>query len=74
IMHGRGLGDDSPLFTPSSGDDTGWVLEENAVFMVKPLIMTEGRRRSVCLGDSVVCTPNGARRLGSRQIRIIEVV
>jgi Xaa-Pro dipeptidase len=73
IMHGRGLGDDAPLFTPSSGDDTGWVLEENAVFMVKPLIMTDGRRRSVCLGDSVVCTPNGARRLGRRPLRVIEV-
>lgn len=74
IMHGRGLGDDAPLFTPSSGNDTDWELEENQVFMVKPQISTEGRRLSVTLGDSVVCTPSGARRLGSRPVKIIEIV
>ncbi|HEX6510832.1 MAG TPA: M24 family metallopeptidase [Chloroflexota bacterium] len=74
IMHGRGLGDDAPLFTPSSGDDTGWVFEENQVFMVKPQISTDGRRLSVTLGDSVVCTLSGARRLGSRPVKVIELL
>jgi len=74
IMHGRGLGDDAPLFTFSrgAGYDT-WVLQENCVLMVKPIVMTEGRRQSVMLGDSVVCTPTGAARLGSRPMGIIEL-
>ena len=42
--------------------------------MVKPVIMTDGRRNSVVLGDSVVCTPNGARRLGSRRLGLIELL
>jgi Xaa-Pro aminopeptidase len=73
LMHGRGLGDDAPIFTPSSRHDVDWVLEENAVFIVKPMVLTEGRARQVCLGDSVVCTPNGARRLGSRPVGILEL-
>jgi hypothetical protein len=74
-MHGRGLGDDAPLHAFSSGGSVkSWVLEENSVFMVKPVIMTNGRRQSVVLGDSVVCTPAGARRLGSRRLGIIELL
>ncbi len=73
IMHGRGLGDDAPLFTPSSGNDVGWVLQQNQVFMVKPQITTDDRRLSVTLGDSVVCTAAGAQRLGSRPVEIIEI-
>ncbi len=73
LMHGRGLGDDSPLFTPSSRADIGWVVEEGSVYIIKPLVMTEGRRRAVCMGDSVVCTANGARRLGKRTIGILEL-
>jgi hypothetical protein len=43
------------------------------VFMVKPVIMTEGRARNVVWGDSVVATPTGARRLGTRPPAIIEI-
>jgi hypothetical protein len=39
--------------------------------MIKPVVMTEGRRKSVVWGDSVVATANGARRLGKRPPAII---
>jgi Xaa-Pro dipeptidase len=74
IMHGRGLGDDAPMFIFSSEKMRNWAIAENAVFMVKPVIMTEGRAKSVVWGDSVVATPNGARRLGKRPPAIIEIV
>jgi Xaa-Pro dipeptidase len=73
IMHGRGLGDDAPMFIFSDEAMRDWVVEANAVFMVKPVIMTEGRARNVVWGDSVVATPTGARRLGTRPPAIIEI-
>jgi len=73
IMHGRGLGDDAPMLIYSNPAMAGWRVEENAVFIVKPVIMTEGRKRYVVWGDSVVATPNGARRLGSRPPEIIAI-
>ncbi|MBV9121552.1 MAG: M24 family metallopeptidase [Chloroflexi bacterium] len=76
ITHGRGLGDDAPLYAISSRDQRvlDWQLRENAVMILKPLVMTEGRRSSVCLGDSMVCTPAGARRLGTRALKVLELV
>ncbi len=74
IMHGRGLGDDAPMFIFSDEEMRDWAIEANSVFMVKPVIMTEGRTRYVVWGDSVVATPAGARRLGTRPPEIIEIV
>jgi Xaa-Pro aminopeptidase len=73
IMHGRGLGDDAPMFIFSSEEMRNWVIAENSVFMLKPVIMTEGRAKSVVWGDSVVATPSGARRLGKRPPAIIQI-
>jgi hypothetical protein len=72
-MHGRGLGDDAPMFIFSDEEMRNWAIEENAVFMVKPVIMTEGRAKYVVWGDSVVATKTGARRLGTRPPEIIEL-
>jgi Xaa-Pro aminopeptidase len=71
IMHGRGLGDDAPMYIFSSETMRNWRIEANSVFMIKPVVMTEGRRKSVVWGDSVVATANGARRLGKRPPEII---
>jgi Xaa-Pro dipeptidase len=73
IMHGRGLGDDAPMLIYSDEGMRNWVIAENAVFMVKPVIMTEGRQKYVVWGDSVMVTPTGARRLGKRPPEIIAV-
>lgn len=74
IMHGRGLGDDSPMYI-MGGEDLmrKWRIETNAVFMVKPVVMTAGRQKSVTWGDSVVATPDGARRLGTRPPALLEI-
>jgi Xaa-Pro aminopeptidase len=73
IVHGRGLGDDMPIAIYGSQDPkmTGWPIEENAVFIVKPVVMTEGRTQSVCWGDTVVATRDGARRLGGRPREVL---
>ena len=63
-----------PPTTVEGGGTRNWAIAENSVFMVKPVIMTEGRAKSVVWGDSVVATPSGARRLGKRPPALIEIV
>jgi len=64
-MHGRGLGDDAPMYVFSAGKDVqGWALETNASFITKPVVSRDGHA-DVIWGDSVVVTPSGAQRLGT---------
>ncbi len=50
-----------------------WPIEENACFIVKPLVtMADGSKR-IHWGDTVVATPGGARRMGQRPREIVEV-
>jgi Xaa-Pro aminopeptidase len=67
IVHSRGLGLDAPVLVLRARDERtrDWVVEENAVFVVKPRVTGPGGR-TVMWGDSVVVTAEGARRLGSR--------
>jgi Xaa-Pro aminopeptidase len=67
IVHSRGLGLDAPVLVLRARDDRtrDWVVEENAVFVVKPRV-TGPEARMVMWGDSVAVTADGARRLGSR--------
>lgn len=76
LMHGRGLGDDSPLAVYGVRDETmaNWGMEENSAFIVKPVVWTKDRSRRIYWGDTVVCTASGARRLGKRPPSIIEIV
>lgn len=77
ILHGRGLGDDPPIviFGTEFGGQAqrmkNWRVEENACFVVKPLVTGPGR--TVCWGDSVVVRASGAERLGTRPPALIEI-
>jgi Xaa-Pro aminopeptidase len=67
-MHGRGLGEDRPLFSGGAGSEqTRQIkLEANNVFILKPSAATPDHKRHINWGDTVVVTPEGARRLGKR--------
>lgn len=73
-MHGRGLGDDSPMYVFSASEEIKrWVVEANASFITKPVVACHGRA-DIVWGDSVVVTPTGAKRLGKLAPEIIEIV
>jgi Xaa-Pro dipeptidase len=67
-MHGRGLGEDRPLFSGGAGSarTRQITLEANNVFILKPSAATPDHQRHINWGDTVVVTPDGARRLGKR--------
>ena len=75
LMHGRGLGDDSPIAIHQPRDATmaNWQFEENCAFIIKPMVASKDGTKRIYWGDSVVCGRDGARRLGSRSPAIIEV-
>jgi hypothetical protein len=75
IMHARGLGDDSPIhiLRPRCAD-ADWPIEENATFIVKPVIRTPDEAKRIYWGDTVVITKEGSKRLGTRKPEIMEVV
>jgi Xaa-Pro dipeptidase len=74
LMHGRGLGDDSPMYVFSAADEVkNWVVEANSSFITKPVVTSEGSA-DVVWGDSVVVTPTGAKRLGSLAPEFMEIV
>lgn len=75
LIHGRGLGDDSPIAIYKPRDDVmaKWVIQEKSAFIIKPLIRKAGSTKRIYWGDTVVCTERGARRLGSRPPAIIEI-
>jgi Xaa-Pro aminopeptidase len=68
VMHGRGLGEDTPIITPTSryGHDLATELRENVVCILKPEVRREDGGFPTAWGDTVVVTPNGGRRLGTR--------
>lgn len=73
VMHSRGHGQDAPVLTFQSRKDrmAGWKLEENSVFEVKPLVSTADGTRKFMWGDTVVVTPGGAKRLGTRAAPLV---
>ena len=74
LMHGRGLGDDAPMYVFSADERTRrWVLEENAAFIIKPVVTRDGYA-DVVWGDSVVITAAGAQRLGRIDPELLELV
>jgi Xaa-Pro aminopeptidase len=68
IIHSRGLGNDAPVLVFQARDErtAHWKLEENSVFIVKPVVSTPDGLRKIMWGDSVVVTPAGGERLGKR--------
>jgi Xaa-Pro dipeptidase len=67
-MHGRGAGDDGPIITDHARDPAqlAVALQENMVFIFKPSARTHDESSICTWGDTVVITPQGARRLGQR--------
>ncbi|MGH7091746.1 MAG: M24 family metallopeptidase, partial [Stellaceae bacterium] len=73
LMHGRGLGDDAPMYAFSaSAAAADWPLEAGACFVAKPVVSREGHA-DVVWGDSVVVTETGAQRLGTIPAEILEL-
>lgn len=75
IMHARGLGDDSPICIHTPRDDLmrDWPIEENATFIVKPMVRTPDSSKRLYWGDMIVTSATGAKRLGRRPAELIEI-
>lgn len=75
LMHARGLGDDSPIAIYAARNDLmrDWPIEENATFIVKPMIRTPDNQKRIYWGDTIVATKDGAKRLGTRAPQLIEI-
>ena len=66
-MHGRGTGDDGPLVTPNTRHEAqDVVMKENAVMCVKPGARVDGQPYVGSWGETVLVTPKGGVRLGTR--------
>ena len=69
LMHARGLGDEVPAVIDAEDlkKNGGTAIAENMVFVLKPRVRSaEGASAQV--GDTVVVTPAGGRRLGRRKL------
>ena len=72
MMHARGMGDESPALL---GDDDlerfrSVELRENMTFILKPAVRAANGRLAGRLGDTVVVTPSGGKRLGEREMKL----
>ena len=84
LLHGRGIGEDRPQITGELDDNVHGAttytmhldlpLIEGNVFVLKPGAMSEKAPDSIRCGDTVVITPNGARRLGKRRFTFPELL
>jgi Xaa-Pro aminopeptidase len=72
-MHGRGAGDDGPIITGHAKDpkQLGVPLRERMVFILKPQVHTASDSHNITWGDTVVVTPSGGQRLGTREHGIV---
>lgn len=75
LMHARGLGDEVPAIIDAADLERNRTLPiaENMTFVVKPRVRSEDGTVSAQLGDTVVVTPAGGRRLGRRSLELIVV-
>jgi Xaa-Pro dipeptidase len=75
LMHGKGLGDDAPIaiYGTRDGRMSGWPIENSACFVIKPMVMRGEKEQFVYWGDTVVATPEGARRLGSHPVGLLQI-
>lgn len=74
IVHGRGHGMDGPVLVYEARDTqtANWPIAENSVFILKPNISLPDGSKMIMWGDSVVVSPSGAERLGTRLPPLIE--
>jgi Xaa-Pro aminopeptidase len=75
LMHGKGLGDDAPIAIYGTRDErmADWPIEINACFVIKPMVMRGEREQFVYWGDTVVATADGARRLGTQPVGLLQI-
>jgi len=74
LMHGRGLGDDTPMYVFSAPTEIQrWAIVENSSFITKPVVTRDGHA-DVMWGDSIVVTAKGPQRLGTLAPDFTELV
>jgi Xaa-Pro aminopeptidase len=73
MMHARGLGDDGPALLGNRDLERFSMvqLETGMVFILKPQVRAAEGKGRASIGDTVVITENGARRLGKRELKLI---
>ena len=73
MMHARGLGDDGPALLGDRDLERfrRIELETGMVFILKPQVRAAAGKGRASIGDSVVVTERGARRLGSRELKLM---
>jgi Xaa-Pro aminopeptidase len=73
LFHGMGLGEDAPL-VHGDRDNDGWErkLRVGNTFVLKPCPGVDGAVESLRVGDTVQITSSGAKRLGKRELKLVE--
>jgi Xaa-Pro aminopeptidase len=68
-LHGRGAGDDGPIITNTAKEPymLRMPLEENMVLIFKPQVTTGDHKYPIAFGDTVMVTPKGGERFGTRE-------
>lgn len=72
LMHARGLGDELPGMVTEGTLEKSYdiPIAENMVFILKPRVRNAETKISASIGDTVVVTPAGGRRLGKRELSL----
>jgi Xaa-Pro aminopeptidase len=73
MMHARGLGDDGPALLGDRDLERFRKIELQAgmVFILKPQVRAASGKGRASIGDTVVVTEAGARRLGKRELKLL---
>ncbi len=73
MMHARGLGDDGPALLGNRDLErfSRMELKAGMVFILKPQVRAAEGKGRASIGDTVVVTESGARRLGKRELKLI---
>jgi len=73
MMHARGLGDDGPALLGNQDLErfSKMKLKAGMAFILKPQVRTAQGKGRASIGDTVVVTEDGARRLGKRELKLI---
>ena len=75
LMHGRGYGDDGPLFTPQNhgGRNRDLLIEKDCVFIVKPIAHSADGSFDTSWGGCVLVTETGGEPLVKRTPGMVEI-
>jgi len=73
MMHARGLGDDGPALLGDRDLERfrKIALQAGMVFILKPQVRAASGKGRASIGDTVVVTERGARRLGTRELKLL---